>query len=459
MENHYYQIGGKIYRQKEGSAIGVDLSVESCSLYMTNWDKMFLDKLKRLCITVNLYFRYVDDIVIGLRGIHHGWYYSTLLKKMIFDADRVPVLPGDQHTFFQLQLIANSLDSDIQLTVDTPSQNESGQLPVLDLGLSVVNNKICHTFYSKPMSSPYQIHFRSAMAKRTKRETLLQEGIRRLRNIGPSATDLDRNTLMSTYMNSLRISGYDQSFRYHTLRGIFNLHSKHEEEIALGNRVRYRSREEIINLKAKKIGKYPATWFLRGNVQNTLKVQATPNSGLTSALKSALGGQICAEGGETKFIELGGKPVYSGLSGTELFTANSGCVFEKKCNIDPMHDCRVSRAVYETECTICKNSNIKSVYYGTSGRMLHLRQREHMTDIRLLRRNNAMFKHTMNAHPNLVPDYMSRPVQGGFKYNVDRFIFEALKIQQGNQDATIQILNSRAEWGHRGLPRLQVNLN
>ena len=91
--------------------------------------------------------------------------------------------------------------------------------------------------------------------------------------------------------------------------------------------------------------------------------------------------------------------------------------------------------------------------------MLHLRQREHMTDIRLLRRNNAMFKHTMNAHPNLVPDYMSRPVQGGFKYNVDRFIFEALKIQQGNQDATIQILNSRAEWGHRGLPRLQVNLN
>ena len=154
MENHYYQIGGKIYRQKEGSAIGVDLSVESCSLYMTNWDKMFLDKLKRLCITVNLYFRYVDDIVIGLRGIHHGWYYSTLLKKMIFDADRVPVLPGDQHTFFQLQLIANSLDSDIQLTVDTPSQNESGQLPVLDLGLSVVNNKICHTFYSS-LSSNY----------------------------------------------------------------------------------------------------------------------------------------------------------------------------------------------------------------------------------------------------------------------------------------------------------------
>ena len=72
MDNHFYQIGGKIYRQREGSAIGVDLSVETCSLYMTDWDQKFLKKLKELGIKVDLYFRYVDDIVIGLRGIHCG---------------------------------------------------------------------------------------------------------------------------------------------------------------------------------------------------------------------------------------------------------------------------------------------------------------------------------------------------------------------------------------------------
>ena len=69
----------------------------------------------------------------------------------------------------------------------------------------------------------------------------------------------------------------------------------------------------------------------------------------------------------------------------------------------------------------------------------------------------ALFKHSTNAHPNLVPEFESKPIQGGFKYNVDRFIFESLKIQQGNQDSNINVLNSRAEWGHRGLIRLQVN--
>ena len=99
MENHFYQIGGKIYRQKEGSAIGVDLSVESCSLYMTSWDQKFLSKLKKHGIAVDMYFRYVDDIVIGLRGIHCGWYYSSTLKKMVFNPDRPSILPADQHTF------------------------------------------------------------------------------------------------------------------------------------------------------------------------------------------------------------------------------------------------------------------------------------------------------------------------------------------------------------------------
>ena len=45
------------------------------------------------------------------------------------------------------------------MEVDVPSMHENGCLPVLDLGLSVNNNKIKTSFYSKPMSSPYQIHY------------------------------------------------------------------------------------------------------------------------------------------------------------------------------------------------------------------------------------------------------------------------------------------------------------
>ena len=35
MENHYFTIGGKIFRQVDGSAIGLDISVETASLYMS----------------------------------------------------------------------------------------------------------------------------------------------------------------------------------------------------------------------------------------------------------------------------------------------------------------------------------------------------------------------------------------------------------------------------------------
>ena len=130
------------------------------------------------------------------------------------------------------------------------------------------------------MSSPFQIHFRSAIANRTKRDTLLQEAIRILRSSGPDANHLERKFILSKFMNSLRISGYDQVYRYHTLRGILNLEQKHEKDNKQGIRIRYRSRIDILIAKQNKIGKFPATWFLRGSNQNTLKVQATPDSNL-----------------------------------------------------------------------------------------------------------------------------------------------------------------------------------
>ena len=368
-------------------------------------------------------------------------------------------MPEDQHTFQQLQAVANSLDKDIQMTIDTPSSNGEGRLPVLDLELWIEQDQIKHTFYQKPMSSPYQIHFRSALARKSKRETLLQEGIRRLRNMGPDVSDLEKQTVMSKYMNSLRISGYDQSYRYLLLKGILNLNVRQEGEIVEGKRSRYRSRDEILSDKEKKFGKFPATWFLRGEIQNTLKVQATPDSGLVSALKKEFDGKICTEGGATKFVELGGKQITSGLSKPECFTANQGCVFEDKCMINPESDCRVTRTIYSIECIRCKEQQQQSVYIGTSGRQLHLRQLEHASDIRHQRRSNALFKHSTNAHPGENVQFMANPLVTGIKYNLDRFIFESIKISENYNNNNVNLLNSRAEWGHRGLPRLTINQN
>ena len=69
---------------------------------------------------------------------------------------------------------------------------------------------------------------------------------------------------MLKFRNSLRISGYDQKFRYELLQGIQAREAQIEQKINSGDRVRYRCREQILEQKAKSLRKYPNTWFLRG---------------------------------------------------------------------------------------------------------------------------------------------------------------------------------------------------
>ena len=39
MRNHFFTIGGKIYRQRDGGSIGLDLTTEVASVYMLLWDE------------------------------------------------------------------------------------------------------------------------------------------------------------------------------------------------------------------------------------------------------------------------------------------------------------------------------------------------------------------------------------------------------------------------------------
>ena len=90
--------------------------------------------------------------------------------------------------------------------------------------------------------------------------------------MGPEAPDGERIRTLGIFMNSLRISRYDWGFRYHLLRGILQREMKMEECITSGTRQRYGDREQIRSQKQKRTGKYPNTWFLAGEIQNTLKI-------------------------------------------------------------------------------------------------------------------------------------------------------------------------------------------
>ena len=81
---------------------------------------------------------------------------------------------------------------------------------------------------------------------------------------------------------------------------------------------------------------------------------------------------------------------------------------------------------------------------------------EHLNAVRGGYQSNALSKHSQLDHRNVNVEFRSKVLRGGIKYNLDIFILEAHMIHKYSQDNSINLLNQRGEWGHRGLPRLQV---
>ena len=146
---------------------------------MLLWDREFLSKVKKLGLQVLLYKRYVDDVVCVLRSVEPGWYFCKKGNKLVFDREHPTAsLAEDARTFTLLQVIANSLDPGIKMMFEVPSMMQNGRLPVLDLELFIVNNKVQLSFFKKPVSSPFTIMYASVLPANQKRNSLFHECLR-----------------------------------------------------------------------------------------------------------------------------------------------------------------------------------------------------------------------------------------------------------------------------------------
>ena len=78
-----------------------------------------------------------------------------------------------------IKYVGNRIHNSVQLEEDFPSNHKDKKLPILDVKVWVnKENKVMHEYYSKPMSSKYVVHERSAMPLKTKRTILTQEILR-----------------------------------------------------------------------------------------------------------------------------------------------------------------------------------------------------------------------------------------------------------------------------------------
>ena len=130
-----------------------------------------------------------------------------------------------------------------------------------------------------------------------------------------------------------------------------------------------------------------------------------------------------------------------------------------KCSIADDHNCRVSRGIYKISCKKCETNpdTPDAVYIGTSGLSTHKRNLEHLGDLRRGQMKSAITKHHLQNHRGEEPEFVTTVVKGGGRFNLDRFITEAIEIETHNFSPGVRVLNSKSELGHRRLPRLVVD--
>ena len=96
---------------------------------------------------------------------------------------------------------------------DVASNHRSRTLPILDMAMWTTRNKILHQHYTKPMASKAVIMARSAFTDREKKNMLVEEGNRRLRNCHPDLPWPKKAAFLTDMNLSMKQAGHTEKFR------------------------------------------------------------------------------------------------------------------------------------------------------------------------------------------------------------------------------------------------------
>ena len=152
-----------------------------------------------------------------LKALDPGAVWDAELGKVIYVNPSMDDRQPDRRTAEVVKCIADSISPMLVWTVDYPTANRSGRLPILDLETWCEETEegtiTCYSFYMKPMANPVVIPASSAVSKSTKFSTFRQEVGRILRNTSMHLPWSLKAELLSHFSWRLKLSGYSKGFR------------------------------------------------------------------------------------------------------------------------------------------------------------------------------------------------------------------------------------------------------
>jgi hypothetical protein len=250
MGNHLYSFNGSVRLQLQGGPIGNRLSGALAKVYMLWWCRAFQKALSAAMEGITYFFLYlllfyVDDTNLAMEELEPGCRLvdgKVVVVEEEVEADRA--IPGDRRTARVIQDIANSICETINMTIDCPSNHESGWMPLLDLQVRVAeDNSLDYKFYSKKVANPLLLMATSALPDRVKRNSLVQQAMTRLRNTRRTLLWDTVADILTEFCLRLKWSGYNATYRAEVIYSAVTGYEKLLAKVDKGERPLHRPRE------------------------------------------------------------------------------------------------------------------------------------------------------------------------------------------------------------------------
>jgi hypothetical protein len=307
------------------------------------------------------------------------------------------------------------------------------------------------------MASPYTILNSSAMPGLTKRLTLVQEGIRMLRNTRPSLHPELRKGLMEDLAERMMMSGYNADYR----RGIIESAVKgYEAQVAAdltGEKPLYRPRSWQQETRRKRKRMKGAAWYRPADT--VLFCPATPGSELANKLREVVEEEGRRINLRVRVVEKGGVSLRRQLVNTDLAAgepcAAPSCMMCLTGGGGGGLKHHRAGALYHGKCKICEAEGLVSEYWGESGDSAYARCLDHKKDIERKDLGNAFAKHIQLHHPaeEGKPEVFQFRLENTFQRPAPRQVAEAVKIHGSKADF---LLNSKSEWEQPSVDRVTI---
>ena len=415
-ENHLYKFGNQTYKQMSGGSIGDRWTGAASEIVMQEWAEQYEHILVSAGLEVHLLAGYVDDGRQGTTALKPGMRFDKEDKKFKYSAeaeqeDKTKRQEGEtpNQRMARLCLPAmNSINTDLEFTVECADDYDDKKLPTLDFVLwQDKKGKINHSYYQKPTKTPFIIMSRSAAPQQQKIQVLSNELTRRLLNINRQENDQPEfDKTIDKFTQEAKNSGYNRNTtREIVISGIRGWKNRLQRKQDLGQE-EYRSAKNSLQSRTRKKLLSRENWYKKQEsepekqdknyktnglpggpralgtktsrdknikqdknmIRAVMFVPYTPNGELAKSLRQNEEKLSELTGTKLKIVERTGTKLQDILTKSnpwqgENCTRKNCLLCHTKARTGKLtsQECSKRNIVYETTCVTCENEAIKDL--------------------------------------------------------------------------------------------------